>query len=281
FATGREIVLEGETYLVDGDADKVAPPGVWSVVGSFWPTRSENYIVTVPTVTDDTPEVPAWTAYYVLAWESSTNSFYASLPDSGRSVDNIAPGVPAGLEVTYSSTGAALVWSPAPDEDFQYYRVYRGTWPGFEPAPENLVGATATAAWNDAAPSPWGYCYQVTTVDHAGNESEPASPEQVSGGEVAPGPDAFALHPCSPNPFNAATSIRWEVPSGGGRVTLAVYDARGARVRLLVDGPQPAGRHSLRWDGRDDGGRTLATGVYFCRMVTPGSRHTVKMSLVQ
>lgn len=281
FATGGEIVIAGETYLVGGDADKDTPPGVWSVVGSFWPTRSDNYIVTVPTVTDDTPEGPAWTTYYVLAFESSTGSFYASLPDSGRSVDNIAPGVPAGLAATYSATGAALAWTPAPEQDFQYFRVYRGTWPGFEPAPGNLVGATAAAAWTDPVPSPWQYSYKVTTVDHAGNESGAASPEQVSGTEETPDPGAFALLPCSPNPFNAATIIRWEAPAGGGRVTLAVYDARGARVRLLVDGFQPAGRHSLRWDGRDDGGRALATGVYFCRMVTPASTHTVKMSLVQ
>ena len=281
FATGREIVLEGETYLVGGDADKDTPPGVWSVVGSFWPTRSDHYVVTVPTVTDDTIEGPAWTTYYVLAWESSTGSFYASVPDSGRSVDNIAPGVPAGLAATYSATGAALAWTPAPEQDFQYFRVYRGTWPGFEPAPGNLVGATAASAWTDPVPSPWQYSYKVTTVDHAGNESGAASPEQVSGTEETPDPGAFALRPCSPNPFNAATIIRWEVPAGGGRMTLAVYDARGARVRLLADGFQPAGRHSLRWDGRDDGGRALATGVYFCRMVAPSSTHTVKMSLVQ
>ncbi|MGD9547619.1 MAG: FlgD immunoglobulin-like domain containing protein [Candidatus Krumholzibacteriia bacterium] len=280
FRTGREIVLGGETYLVGG-AEKDVPPGVWSVVGSFWPTRSDNYIVTVPTVVDDTLEGPAWTTCYVLAWESSTNSFYASMPDSGRSVDNIAPGVPAGLGVTYSAAGAALTWSPAPEQDFQYFRVYRGSWPGFEPDPTTLVGATAGTAWTDPTAAPWSFSYKLTCIDHAGNESDPASPLQVSGVEESPVPEAFALRPCAPNPFNAATIIRWDVPSGGGRVTLAIYDARGARVRLLTDGVQPAGRHSLRWDGRDDGGRALAAGVYFCRMVAPSSTQTVKMSLVQ
>jgi flagellar hook assembly protein FlgD len=103
----------------------------------------------------------------------------------------------------------------------------------------------------------------------------------TSGVEATPAPTAFALRANEPNPFNAGTTIRYDVPAGGGRVDLAIYDARGSLVRRLLGGEEPAGRRQLRWDGRDDNGRTLATGVYFCRMSTPAGVHTRKMSLVQ
>lgn len=292
-ANGAEIVLDGVTYVVntpsagdaaakDGATATDAPAGVWSVVASFFPTRQDHYIVTVPTARDDSPAGPGWSSYYVTAWQSSTGSFFSSLPDSGRSVDNLAPGVPAGLTAAYAATGATLQWQPATDRDFQYCRVYRGTWPGFTPAPENLVGATAGTTWTDATPAPWSYSYKLTSVDHAGNESAAAAPVHVSGAEDATVPGAFALRGAEPNPFNAGTTVRWEVPAGGARVELAVFDARGCRVRTLVAGALPAGRHSLRWDGRDDAGHTLATGTYFCRLAADGRTvRAIKMSLVQ
>jgi hypothetical protein len=281
YPTGREVLVDGKAYIVNDGADKSAPPGVWSILTSFWATKQDQYVVTVPTVADDGPDWPGWSSYYVSAYLAASSTFYASAPDSGRSIDNIAPGVPAGLLAQYTGSGAALQWAAAPERDFQYFRVYRGSSPDFTPTLANLVGAIATPAWTDVAPEPWANHYKVTTVDHAGNESAPASPAVTSGVEATPAPTAFALRANEPNPFNAGTTIRYDVPAGGGRVDLAIYDARGSLVRRLLGGEEPAGRRQLRWDGRDDNGRTLATGVYFCRMSTPAGVHTRKMSLVQ
>jgi hypothetical protein len=279
--TGAEVEFDGQTYVVNEPGTKDVPAGVWSIVSSFWPTRQDRYIVTVPTVRDDGPDAPGWSSYYVSAWKSSTSEFFASYPDSGRSVDNIAPGVPAGLSAAYSPGGVALQWAPAGERDFQYYRLYRGDSPDFTPGPQSLIGATATATWNDQATDPWRYSYKVTCVDHAGNESGPATPQQTSGVDALPAPSAFALRGNEPNPFNAGTTVRYEVPDGGGQVTLAVFDTRGCRVRTLVDGVMPAGRHGVKWDGRDDQGRGVATGTYFCRLLAPGFTRTHKMSLLQ
>ncbi len=154
--------------------------------------------------------------------------------------------------------------------------------PGFTPSPATLVGVTSGTTFTDATPEPWACSYKLTTVDHAGNESPAASPATVSGvGDVA-APAAFALRGSEPNPFNAGTTVRWDVPEGGGRVELAIFDARGCRVRTLVDEVLPAGRHSLRWDGRDQAGRKVATGTYFCRLAAAGrAMGAMKMSLVQ
>ncbi len=95
------------------------------------------------------------------------------------------------------------------------------------------------------------------------------------------GPAQFALHPCVPNPFNPSTTIRYDVPNGGARVSIAVFDVTGRRVRSLVDGAQPAGQQSVTWDGRDDGGTTVASGVYFYRMTAGSFAQTRKMVLLK
>jgi len=69
-----------------------------------------------------------------------------------------------------------------------------------------------------------------------------------------------------PNPFNPKTAIRYTVPSSGGSVLLTVYDLRGRKVRTLVDEEKSGGEYLAIWQGRDDAGRELGSGVYFYRM---------------
>ncbi|MDH4036855.1 MAG: hypothetical protein OEX18_11765 [Candidatus Krumholzibacteria bacterium] len=85
----------------------------------------------------------------------------------------------------------------------------------------------------------------------------------------------------TPNPFNPATSIAFEIPRAA-RVRLDVFDATGARVRTLVDGVRAAGMHREPWTGIDDGGRTVSSGVYFYRLIVDGvSIDTRKMVLLK
>jgi hypothetical protein len=95
------------------------------------------------------------------------------------------------------------------------------------------------------------------------------------------GPGTFALHPCAPNPFNPITTIRYDVPQGGARVAIVVYDVAGRRIRTLVDGVQPAGKLSVVWDGRNQAGQGVASGVYFYRMSAGGFVQTRKMVLLK
>jgi hypothetical protein len=84
--------------------------------------------------------------------------------------------------------------------------------------------------------------------------------------EVQPAmPSEYRLSQNYPNPFNASTSIRFWLPRAG-RVRIEVYDILGRLVNTLVDGHCQAGIHSIRFDGRDGGGRELSSGVYVCRM---------------
>jgi len=83
-------------------------------------------------------------------------------------------------------------------------------------------------------------------------------------GEPAGLPTVFALEGVRPTPFRNGTDIRYALPRAA-EVELRVYNAAGILVRTLARGTLPAGRHSAHWDGRDDGGRMLSTGVYLCR----------------
>ncbi len=83
-----------------------------------------------------------------------------------------------------------------------------------------------------------------------------------------------------PNPFNPSTSIKYSVASEG-RVQLMVFDAAGRRIRMLVDEDQPAGSHHVTFDGRDDAGSAVASGVYFYRLDAAGVTQTRKMVLLK
>lgn len=94
------------------------------------------------------------------------------------------------------------------------------------------------------------------------------------------GPSTFALHQNHPNPFNPATKIRYEIHQAG-RVGLKILTLLGQEVRTLVDEEQAAGAAEALWDGRDNFGRRVGSGVYLYRLETQGLVQTKKMVLVQ
>ena len=78
-------------------------------------------------------------------------------------------------------------------------------------------------------------------------------------------PTAHTLEQNFPNPFNGETVIRFAL-SHRNNVELALYNLAGQRVATLVDGLKAAGSHAVRWRGRDDEGRFVASGIYFYRL---------------
>jgi hypothetical protein len=82
-----------------------------------------------------------------------------------------------------------------------------------------------------------------------------------------------------PNPFSPQTTIEYELRRPG-RVKLDIYSVTGRLVRSLVDEERATGRHSVSWDGCDEAGRKVASGVYFYDLVTPGVRESRQMILL-
>lgn len=84
-----------------------------------------------------------------------------------------------------------------------------------------------------------------------------------------PTPSTYTLSQNYPNPFNPETQIAYSLAEAG-RVRLTIYNLLGQKVRSLVDATQATGSYEVRWDGRDEAGRRLATGVYLYRLEANG-----------
>jgi hypothetical protein len=98
---------------------------------------------------------------------------------------------------------------------------------------------------------------------------------------VGSSPPAFALHANIPNPFNPQTTIQYDIPAGGAGVNIAIYDVGGRLVRALVDEHRAPGTWSVQWNGEDDRGNRVSSGVYFYRMRAGSFVETKKMVLLK
>ncbi len=194
--------------------------------------------------------------------------------------------------------------------DFDGYRLYRQS--GSRLAPYEMIADFKSAGWAseraaEADTIPAGRFYLDTKVtpgesywytlvsydDGTQNWSNPgmslesgrwwtwtgytwagATAPQLGTSADAVQPGSFALAQNVPNPFNPTTSINFTVPSTGD-AKLVVYNTAGQLVRTLVDGNIEAGAHEVTWNGKDDMGRNVASGVYMYRLTT-GERQLVR-----
>ncbi len=93
-------------------------------------------------------------------------------------------------------------------------------------------------------------------------------------------PQEFRLAQNYPNPFNPTTEIEYSIPSAS-RVELAVFNVLGQQTRLLLNREEAAGTYRIVWDGRDDHGAMVASGVYFYRLTAGSFSETRKMMLLK
>ena len=93
-------------------------------------------------------------------------------------------------------------------------------------------------------------------------------------------PEDFVLDQNYPNPFNSGTVIRFALPQID-EVTLSLYNLTGQKVATLLDGPRAAGAYTIRWDGRDEVGQELASGVYLYRLQAGTQVETRKLLLLR
>jgi len=96
----------------------------------------------------------------------------------------------------------------------------------------------------------------------------------------APAPAAFRLHPAAPNPFARETTIAFDLPRPGV-ATARIYNASGALVRTLLDGPAAAGNHRVAWTGTDDAGQRVSQGIYLMRLQAGAAVATRKLVLTR
>jgi hypothetical protein len=202
-------------------------------------------------------------------------AYWRSAPDSGYSVDNLAPAPPAPFAGSYSAGSSTLHWRANTEADLRGYRLYRGASSGFTPNPGSFVGEYPDTAHVDAAGGP--YYYKLSAIDVHGNESGFTS--LLPSGTTGTGPStdvALALRGVVPNPVQRGGTIHFSL-ARSGRVTLSIVDITGRHVATLIRGERNAGDQSIEWDGRGDDGSRLRSGLYVVELSASGRKLDRKM----
>jgi flagellar hook assembly protein FlgD len=83
-----------------------------------------------------------------------------------------------------------------------------------------------------------------------------------------------------PNPFNPTTTLKYDLAKSS-HVSLVIYNMLGQKIRTLVDAVKPAGYHAAVWDGANDSGAAIASGIYFFEFKADGYAQTNKMILMK
>lgn len=99
-------------------------------------------------------------------------------------------------------------------------------------------------------------------------------------GRYIPKITEFVLHQNAPNPFNPETMIGVDIPDSG-KVSMCIFNTKGKKVRVLADEQKSAGFYRYYWDGKDDSGRQMPSGVYYCVVEINSHRSTKKMVMLK
>jgi predicted lipoprotein with Yx(FWY)xxD motif len=257
----------------------------WELVHRVDALYMNAYGKAVATLFDSTSVCDEYHYFQIVAHTTTPSVFWKSEPDSGYSVDNLIPCPPVGLagKQSFTPEGLELTWDRNTEADLGHYAVYRGSSSGFAPNEGNLVASPCDTMLLDTG---WrwngGYYYKVSAVDVHGNESGFAllTPDGVTDVETPKAPAASYLAQNFPNPFNPTTRIAFGLGAPAD-VSLRIYDAAGRLVRVLAEGARPAGNYAELWDGRDSGGRAVASGIYFYRLQAGAFSETRKMTLLR
>jgi hypothetical protein len=251
---------------------QATPSGTWEFVGSIPATNATTYRIVAPTLADSSIALGMYrTKFYVRAATANPAIFYETPADSGYSLDNLAPGVPASF--VYSAGN--LTWAKSNAADFDYFSIYGSSTSSFAAA--TLIDYTVNPALAVCS-SPYAY-YFVTATDFSGNEGKPAMVHSASGVGETPGSYTLSVS-AYPNPFNPLTTIRYTLPEKQ-HVRVAIYNLTGERVATLLDRTDEAGAHTVVWRGHGDNGALASSGVYFARISTPSGDRSYKLVLLK
>ena len=189
-----------------------------------------------------------------------------------------SPATPSGLSASAQPGGVHVQWSANAEPDLAGYHVYRA--PAQSGPFTRLDGAavTTTTFTDASAPDSASLWYAVSAVDASGNESARTAAYRVwlQGGDVA----AFQVQAAYPNPSPLAVTVTIPVNvpvSGPFDARIDILNGAGERVRTLDLRGLTPGTNNVTWDGRSDGNRTCAPGVYRAWLQAGGVSQQVKL----
>ncbi len=209
-------------------------------------------------------------AFYNRSSDRMVREF--SVPVGGANVTNVGfhdVDANAANDWTASVSGGSVTWATGDFGDpnanpVGYQLLYNFRFDA--DMPPNAAQATASLYKPGAAPE---------ALLDTQSPFTPPTGIAVAGAAV----DELALR-ADPNPFAASTRVSFAMPAKGA-ARLVVTDVAGRTIRTLFEGTAEAGRRDVNWDGRDDAGRTVSSGVYFFRIESEGRVRTIKGTLLK
>lgn len=198
----------------------------------------------------------------------------------------VAVGVTAEAAVVSEDGSVLLAWSAA--EEALAFRLRRASGPDVEPELIAEIDAEAGTGthrytYTDSPPGAGTYLYHINPVTLAGEEEEgPLVWARVTGGSAV----RFGFRQVTPDPLAAGrpATIAFGLPGTAGEardVRLEVFDILGRRMATLAEGERPAGSHAVVWDGRGEGGRPVAAGLYLLRLEAGGESASRRLLVVR
>ena len=242
----------------------VAPVEYWESLATLPAAALSGYAYTAATTRDSVAGDPAWTAYFVEALTAEATLSYASVVDSGYSVDNLAPPTPSPFAVVYAPGGNTLHWRGRTLADLRGYEIHRGASATFVPSAVTKIALVADTTWQDLAGP---HFYKLAAVDVHGNRSyfasaSPQSPVATLAAfvkaERAPGRVELSWY-AGGNPGLEAIVYRRTLTTGWERVGVAAADGEGW-LRFTDAEATDTERYGYRLGVAEPEGEELALG---------------------
>jgi len=245
----------------------------WEEVLDHDATSNPAYNCIVPTAVDSSDTVSSYMSVFMVDYSGHT-----SCPDSGYSVNDATVAVLlASSSVETNGRSVILRWSVSESTGLEGFIVSRAQSDRRYHAIATIPASPGEMNFEFEDPSvepDVKYTFRVEYIDgdgiHILFETEPLG--------LPPLP--FALQQNSPNPFNPSTEIGFSLPRPS-EVVLDIYDISGKRVRRLLEEHRPAGQHSARWNGLDERGSPVVSGVYFYMLRAGKQSDSRKMILLR
>lgn len=260
----------------------IIPEGTGAVAAAVPATQTDYYSATVPTIADSGAAGASLSVYRVRAVRlivaTGDTVYHSSCPDSGYSVNNQIATFLQSFAVSLKGLLIETTWRLADGSDGTEFLVFREKERvgGFVSLPSSGIRAEGLEyAFVDPDVEPGeSYRYRIEYVE--GGSWRPLFETEFVDVPALP----LTLYQNLPNPFNPTTVISYYVPEAGP-VRLEVFDIRGSRVAVLVDGRADKGMHSVTWKGADGKGNAAGTGIYFYRLVAGKETISRKMVLLR
>jgi hypothetical protein len=221
------------------------------------------------------PPTPTTTARIKI--KAIGNIFFDISDDDFEIIEATVPTQLQSFDTRYDGRAVQVTWSLLEIESDATFSLYRVD--ATSTVTEAVAGAIAregmTFTARDTEFTP-GHAYRYRVIVSEGSQETLL----FETAPVTTSRPTFALHPNHPNPFNPSTTISYTLPARG-RVTVRVFGPDGALIRGLVNDTQSVGLHTATWNGRDDTGRSVASGIYFVQVRFGRSTKTQKLVLLK